>query len=296
MNQTHSIAFRRPWMAAIFSLVMPGLGQVYTGLLARGLIFMFLCGISAVVGMLILAHPTAHSWTLACAVGLAQVAIWMASAIDSYRCALRCKADYELKDYNRWYVYGLLLLMGTGSLLSYAFNVRDHLIQPFIIPGASVYPTVSPGDRLIAVKNAYRNSDPQRGDLVLFANPHNRREYWIKRVVALSGDRVAVKDRSLYVNGVKVPQKSIGPGAVSGTTGQVFLEENPGATYRIFISHDRPAPDFPEITVPKYDCFVMSDNRNDGRDSRSLGPIPITGILGRFEYRYWPIASAGRIR
>ena len=125
---------------------MPGLGQVYSGMLPRGLIWMFLCGISSVAGLLILSHPTAYSWTLGCAAGLAQVAIWIAGAIDSYRCALRCKADYELKDYNRWYVYVLLLLMGTGSLLSYALDVRVQLIQPFMLPSASMYPTISPRD------------------------------------------------------------------------------------------------------------------------------------------------------
>jgi signal peptidase I len=289
MNKTQSIALRRPWIAAILSFLMPGLGQVYSGMLPRGLIWMLLCGIFSVAALLILSHPTAYSWTLGCAAALAHVAIWIAGAIDSYRCALRCKADYELKDYNRWYVYVLLLLMGTGSLLSYALNVRNQLIQPFRIPNASMYPTISPGDRLIAIKNAYRNADPQRGDLVLFTNPNNRRQFWIKRVIALAGDTVAVKDGNLYVNGVKLSLESSGPGALSGTTGQILNEDNNGARYRIFISQGRPAPDFPELTVPKNECFVMSDNRNEGRDSRHLGPIPITGILGRFDYRYWPI-------
>jgi signal peptidase I len=232
---------------------------------------------------------------LGCAAALAHIAIWIAGAIDSFRSALRCKADYELKDYNRWYVYGLLLLMGTGSLLSYALNVRNQLIQPFRIPGAAMYPTISPGDRLIAVKNAYRDSDPQRGDLVLFTNPNNRSELWIKRVIALAGDTVAVKDGNLYVNGAKLSSEFIGPGAASETTGQVFDEDNHAAKYRIFISQGHPATDFTEITVPKNECFVMSDNRNEGRDSRHFGPLPIIGILGKFDYRYWPIASAGRI-
>jgi signal peptidase I len=274
---------------------MPGLGQVYSGMLSRGLIWMLLCGISSVAGLLILSHPTAYSWTLGCAAGLAQVAIWIAGVIDSYRCALRCKADYELKDYNRAFVYVLLLLMGTGSLLSYALNVRDQLIQPFRIPGASMYPTISPHDRIIAVKNAYRDADPQRGDMVLFTNPDNRREFWIKRVIAIADDTVAVKDGDVYVNGAKLYQQSIGPGVVSGTTGQILNEDNNGAKYRIFISQGHPAPDFPEITVPKNECFVMGDNRNESRDSRYVGSIPITSILGEFEYRYWPITSAGRI-
>lgn len=298
MNTTYSIALRRPWIAVVLSLIMPGLGQVYNGLLPRGLIWMLLCGISSVAGLLILAHPTAYSWTLGCAAGLAQFAIWIAGAIDSYRCALRCRADYELKDYNRWYVYALLLLMGTGSLLSYALNVRDHMIQAFRIPNASMYPTISPRDRVIAVKNAYLAADPQRGDMVLFPDPDNRHDFWtkyIKRVIAIAGDTVAIKDRDVYVNGAKLTRQLIGPGVVSGTTGQIFSEDNNGAKYRIFISQDHPAPDFPEITVPKNECFVMGDNRNEARDSRYFGPIPITGMLGKFDYRYWPITSAGRI-
>jgi len=295
MDKTRSINLRRPWIAAILSLIMPGLGQVYTGKLARGLIFMFLCGIFSVSGLLILSHPTALSWALGCAMVLAQVGIWIASAIDSYRCALRCKADYELKDYNRWYIYLLLLVMGTGSLLSYALNVRDHLIQPFIIPSESMYPTISPRDRGLSIKNAYRVADPQRGDIVLLADPQNRHVFWIKRVIAIAGDTVAVKDGNIYVNGAKLPRQSVGPGAVSGAAGEIFYEENNGAKYRIFISQGYAAPDFPEITVPKNECFVMGDNRNAARDSRYVGPIPITGIYGKFEYRYWPITSAGRI-
>lgn len=295
MNNTHSTTPRRPWIAAILSFIMPGLGQVYTGLLSRGLIWMFLCGIFSVVGLLILSHPTACSWALGCATELAVVAIWIAVVVDSYRCTLRCKADYELKDYNRWYVYVLLLLMVTGSLLSYVLNVRDHLIQPFIIPSAAMYPTISPRDRLIAIKNAYRDADPQRGDIVELADPQNRHLYWVKRVIAIAGDTVAIKDGDVYVNGVKLPLQSVGPGAVSGTTGQIFYEDNNGAKYRIFVSQDHPAPDFPEITVAKNECFVMSDNRNESRASRYVGTIPITSIYGKFIYRYWPITSAGRI-
>jgi signal peptidase I len=295
MNSTHSIDLRRPWIAAILSLVMPGLGQVYTGMLARGLIFMFLCGISAVLALLILSHPASGSWTLGCVAVLAQVAIWVAGAIDSYRAALRCKPDYELKDYNRGYVYVLLLVMGTGSLLSYALNVRDHLIQAFRIPGAHMYPTISARDRLIALKNAYRDADPQRGDMILLAGPQNRHLYSIKRVIAIAGDTVAVKDGNVYVNGVKLSLQSVEQGVVSGTTGQIFYESNNDAKYRIFISPDHPAPDFPEITVPKNECFVMGDNRNGALDNQYVGPVPLTGIFGKFVYRYWPITSAGKI-
>ena len=293
-NASPTTQYRRsPWTATILSLLMPGLGQVYTGALAQGLVWMFLCGIFSVTGLLFLSFPSAHSWTLGCVAELSLVVIWLAAAVDSRRLALRCKPDYELKDYNRWYAYVLLLFLGTGGLLAYALYVRNQLIQPFKIPSAAMYPTILPKDRVIAVKNAYRTADPQRGDMVLFVYPDDRRIFYIKRVVAIAGDRVEVKSGNLYVNGVELPRESIGPATTSSgtttSTGEVFYENNNGAKYRIFISPEKPAADFGPITVPKYDCFVMGDNRNDSRDSRHFGPIAVTSLKGKFEYRYWPI-------
>jgi signal peptidase I len=291
-----SVQYRRsPWTAAIISLIMPGLGQVYTGALARGLVWMFLCGILSVTGLLFLSFPSAYSWTLGCAAGLALVIVWLAAAVDSRRLALRCKPDYELKDYNRWHVYALLLLMGTGGLLAYSLDVRDQLIQPFRVPSAVMYPTILPNDRIIAVKNAYQTADPRRGDLVLFNSPEDRRLYYVKRVVALAGDKVEIKSGRLWINGVELPREAVGPATVnSGETtsaGEVFFENNNGAKYRIFISREQPAADFGPVTVPKYHCFVMIDNRNDTLHSRYFGPIAVTSLKGRFEYRYWPITG-----
>ncbi len=175
---------RSPWTAAILSLLMPGLGQVYTGALAQGLVWMFLCGIFSVTGLLFLSFPSAYSWTLGCVAELSLVVIWLAAAVDSRRLALRCKPDYELKDYNRWYAYVLLLFLGTGGPLAYALDVRNQLIQPFKIPTASMYPTILPNDRVIAVKNAYQTADPQRGDMVLFVYPDDRRV--LNRVTCMS--------------------------------------------------------------------------------------------------------------
>ena len=295
-NASPTMQYRRsPWTAAILSLIMPGLGQVYVGALAQGLVWMVLCGIFFAMGLLLLSIPSAYSWTLGCVAGLSVVVLWLAAAVDSRRLALLCKPDYELKDYNRWHVYVLLLLIGTGGCLAYALDVREQLIQPFRIPSASMYPTIFPKDRLIAVKNAYRTADPQRGDIVLLVYPDDRRVFYIKRVVAIAGDSVEVKSGNLYVNGVALPRESIGPATISSgkttSTGEVFYESNNGAKYRIFSSPEKPAADFRPITVPKYDCFVMGDNRNESRDSRYFGPIAVTSLKGKFEYRYWPITG-----
>src|SRR4051812_25084377 len=236
---------RSPWAAATFSLIMPGLGHVYAGALAQGLAWMFFWGIVCVVGLLFLSFPSAYSWTLGCGAELCGVVIWLAAAFHCRRIALRCKSDYELKDYNRWYVYVLLFLIGTGGCLAYALHVREQLVQPFIIPTAAMYPSILPKDRLIAVKNAYRTADPQRGDIVLFVYPEDRRLFYIKRVVALAGDTVEVKSGNLYLNGAEVSREPIGPATMISSntafTGQVFYENNSGAKYRIFISQKKPA-------------------------------------------------------
>lgn len=295
-NPTSTVPYcRSPWTAAALSLIMPGLGQVYVGTLARGLVWMVLCGIFFVMGLSLLSVPSAYSWTLGCGAGLSVVVLWLGAAVDSRRLALRCRPDYEPKDYNRWYVYVLLLLIGTGGCLAYALYVREQLLQPFKIPTAAMYPTILPKDRLIAVKNAYRTADPQRGDLVLFVYPDDRRILYIKRVIALAGDTVEVKSGNLYINGAELAREAIGNGTTTSSnttfTGKVFYENNNGAKYRVFISEEKPAPDFGPITVPEYDCFVMGDNRNGSRDSRHFGSIAVTSLKGKFGYRYWPITG-----
>jgi len=295
-NAFPTVRYRRsPWTAAALSLIMPGLGQVYVGALAQGLVWIFFWGIVCVVGLVFLSFPSAYSWTIGCAAELCGVVIWLAAAVDSRRLALRCKSDYELKDYNRWYVYVLLLLIGTGGCLAYALHVREQLVQPFKIPTAAMYPSILPKDRLIAVKNAYQTADPQRGDIVLFVYPDDRRIFYIKRVVALAGDTVEVKSGNLYINGAELALEAIGPATMTSgnttSTGKVFYENNNGAKYRIFISQEKPAADFGPITVPKYDCFVMGDNRNNSLDSRHFGSIAVTSLKGKFKYRYWPITG-----
>ena len=73
--------------------------------------------------------------------------------------------------------------------------------------------------------------------------------------------------------------------------GRLSNENNNGAKYRIFISQEPPAADFGPITVPKYECFVMIDNRNDSLHNRYFGPVAVTSLKGRFEYRYWPVTG-----
>ena len=303
---------RRIWVAIMFSLIMPGLGQVYCGKLARGLVLNFLniLPLPIIIGLFSASRSPA---LMPITIALLFVAgiIQLIAIIDSACIAKRLRADYELKDYNRWYVYVLLVLIVTGGGLGSALYMRGQTLEAFRVPAASCYPAIVPNDRILANKSAYKTEDPRKGDLVVFINPENKRINFLKRVVAIAGDTVEIKDGELYVNDEKLQRRKLPQSTLDNIRikvkgellqGEVFEEINGDARYKIFLTkppHDKASPDFAKITVPDHHCFVLGDNRNLSRDSRHFGPVPLATIKGRADYLYWPAkdwSRFGRIR
>ncbi len=200
----------------------------------------------------------------------------------------------------------LLVLMGTGGSTQIAFNVRTTLLEAFRVPVASNYPTIVPNDRFLANKFAYKNSDPKRGDHIVFLNPEDRRINYIKRVVAIAGDTVEIKDGQLYINDEKLHRRKIDQSMLNDIRievkgipleGDVFEEINGDAKYKIFLAglpDDYTSCDFAKITVPGHHCFVLGDNRMNSYDSRHFGPIPLATVKGRADYLYWPAKDWSR--
>jgi len=103
------------------------------------------------------------------------------------------KTEYRLKEYNRTGIYLLIILIASGSFLGNALFVRGQYAEAFMVPSPSMYPTIIPGDRILINKTITKIQNPHRGDLLVFINPENRRQNFIKRVVALAGDTVEQK-------------------------------------------------------------------------------------------------------
>ena len=300
---------RSVWLAALLSFIVPGVGQVYCGSLIRGLTFGLVYGLAIPVAFGLLGYlgpvPTVVFGLVAVA---ALFGVVIAAALDAAQLAAGTRRDYGLKTYNRPAVYLLIGLMVQGSAIGYALHVRSSLVEAFRIPSGSEYPTIVPQDRILADKTAYRKTEMTRGDVVLFHPPTGDwPNNYIKRIVALGGDTVEIKQGELYINDQKLPRKlvsaqtTIVDPAGKVIEGRIYRERNADRSYKVFLAtNDTPEnSDFAKITVPENYCFVLGDNRSNSLDSRRFGPIAYGTIQGRADYIYWPAdtwSRFGRIR
>ena len=167
-------------------------------------------------------------------------------------------------------------LIETALLVALAFvlaqGIKAFVVQPFVIPSGSMLPTIQLGDRVIAEKLTYRLSHPPRpGDIVVFANPQGNPPILIKRVVALGGQTVDLKDGAVYVDGQALDEPY--------THDKPTMPLNPAITY--------------PFTVPDGDLWLMGDNRPNSGDSREIGPVALSAVKGRATWTYWPPKAFG---
>ena len=158
--------------------------------------------------------------------------------------------------------------------------------QNFVVDGRSMDPTFEHGDFLIVNKLAYRSfnlawlpgtdnetwrpfGDPQQGDVIVFHAPGPGDRDFIKRVVAIPGETVEVRDGFVYLDGVAVE-----------------VHESVAAA---------PSYSFGPELVPDDKLFVLGDNRNNSFDSHSWGMLERSEVIGRAELVYWPLTRVGRI-
>ena len=147
---------RLPWLAALLSLLMPGVGHAYCGKLTRGLAFGLLYGfaIPAILGLLAYLGP-ASTVLFGFLMVAATIGVVVVATVDACRLARRTRRDYAPKACNSPGIYLLLGLLIQGSNVGYALHVRSSLFEAFRIPAASEYPTIIPGDRILVAKITY---------------------------------------------------------------------------------------------------------------------------------------------
>ena len=145
------------------------------------------------------------------------------------------------------------------------------LYQPVRVEGTSMLPMLEDQDRLFINKIAYRVGEIHPGDVVVFQYPRDHTKSYIKRVIALSGDRLRIDRGEVYVNGARLAEPYV-PGRFTDDRTQ------------------------PEMVLPPHDYFVMGDHRSISSDSRDFGPVDRSLIYGKAVFVYWPMEQVGVVR
>ena len=183
--------------------------------------------------------------------------------------------------------------------------IRSFFIEPYKIPSGSMIPTLMIGDFILVDKNIYGyklpltditlidNEDPQRGDVVVFKYPENKKINYIKRIVGLPGDRIIYKNKRLFVNDIEYSHTQIDHNfdPIEIADGQVYIENNSHKDYLI-LNQSSPPLNF-QYQVPDEAYFVLGDNRDNSNDSRYWGPVPRKNLVGKAFYiwMFWNLDS-----
>jgi signal peptidase I len=235
------------------------------------------------LGSLGVVAAPASALTILGAVAFAWVGLWVYAAWDAWRVARAGGPDFTLREYNRWYVYLIVGLLPLPGAASWAMSVRENVVQAFVVPSESMSPTIESRQGVLVDKLAYRIGPVCRGDVVVFRNPNQPYQDYIKRVVALPGDTVELRQDELHVNGAPLEHTVVDPRA--GKAPEVFWETSGDVRYSILLTprvgDHRGGADFPRLRVPSGHCFVLGDHRHHSVDSREFGPVPLRDIVGR---------------
>jgi signal peptidase I len=192
---------------------------------------------------------------------------------------------------------------------------KTAIAEPYYVPSGSMEPTLQIGDELLATKYPYGYGAaslplfitlpdtqrvlaalPQRGDVVVFRWPGDRSQIWVKRVIGLPGDRIAMRNGQVWINGALVGLKSDGTDRAEAGDGSLqpvarFVETLPGNRSHTIFKHQAIGlfDNMAEIVIPTDHVFVMGDNRDNSADSRiavsagGVGLLPVGDLVGRVE-------------
>lgn len=165
-----------------------------------------------------------------------------------------------------------------------ALFIRSFVVQAFKIPSGSMEPTLLIGDHILVNKFIYginlpfverkffQFKKPERGDVIVFVYPVDPSKDFIKRVIAVEGDTILIKDKKIYINGAPTPDDH-------------GHYNNPKGILRSGIGSNR--DNYGPITVPPGCLFVMGDNRDNSYDSRFWGFVNVNKVKGKAFMIYW---------
>lgn len=174
----------------------------------------------------------------------------------------------ELKDW----------IISIGIALVLAFFIRTFVVELYLVDGPSMQPTLQDGNRLVVSKFIYNIRKPERGEVIVFQFPADKTRDFVKRVIAIPGDKVEIKKGVVYVNDKATSENYMkrDPELVKGRASLEYYFDN-----------------YPPQVVPADTVFVLGDNRYNSEDSRHhlVGFVPESLIKGKALMVFWPLSS-----
>ena len=248
------------WAAGLLSYLVPGLGQVYNGQVTKGLLFYCLFSFWGSLFVTITLKTMKKSYSsiylimllLVMAVFIIAFLLVIAEAIKSAR---KIKS-YQIKSYNRWFIYLLPIILTQLSDYSLRSTIKEVLLKPYLLSSISMAPTLLDGDWVLTDPLTFNGRNPEFGDIITLRYPVNEEITFIKRIIAVPGDTLEIKNKSVFINRQKMNE----PYAV-------FLD--PQTAPKVISKRDYFGP----VIIPADRYFVMGDNRDFSFDSRHWGTV-----------------------
>lgn len=154
------------------------------------------------------------------------------------------------------------------------FLLVNYVVSPVKIKGRSMFPVLKDKERIIISKLGLNRENIKRFDIIVFTNPREKGKRFIKRVIGLPGETIKIKDGDIYINSIQIRQ--------------AFISEE--------MKNNFQAVNIGTMKIPEDFYFLIGDNREISRDSRTYGVIHQKNILGKAIFRYWPFSRFGKIQ
>ena len=273
-------------VAVLLGLVAPGLGLAYVGHALRGVVW----AVVPLVPFLIFLLSAREVSPMSVLVALG------ASGLLGYLGAIVDVAVMPARKHRKASVPGMVAIAVAPILLSpvVAIMLRIFVVEAFKVPAGSMLPTMAVGDHMFVDKAVYRGRAPRRGEVMVFKYPEHPEQDFVKRAIAISGDKLEVRGGHPIINGWEVPSCLVGnyryTDAYDRETaheGDVFVEFLETSAYLAMFDNTAPVADYqgPYQAGPE-ETWVMGDNRNNSHDSRVWfggqgGGVPRALVVGR---------------
>jgi len=260
-----------PVIALLLSLIAPGLGQVYSGKLKRGILFFLVFEFSSILLCTLSGlRFRFYGFILFLACLFVFLGFLLYIMLDAFRGVNKLRVTVR-KPYDRWYFYvaisAFIILLNEFFLPPILPDIERFKSHRF--SSISMQPALLVGDRLVADRKIYKEERPKRGDVIIFEYPKDPSKDYLKRIIGLEGEKVEIVNNKVYIDDKLIDDPW---GYYENSLEKTYLKE---------------LENFGPVVVSKDSLFVLGDNRHNSMDSRIFGFVDITKVKGKALYIYW---------